>query len=275
MSWQRVSKHNPCGVCSKDSWCMVGDSDWLCMRVSSDRTMTLKDGSTGYLHRINGDIPRTVVQHKEESKPEIDAEAIMEEWRKTTKGDWIGRYAHELGVSASSLMEMRIAWDSKHRAWAWPMRSGNGKVVGIRLRYEDGGKRSVTGSKNGLFMPYTTPQSDCLVVEGGTGCAAGLTLGFYTIGRPSCSGGLFDLKAALQRLSVRRVIIIGDNEPDKEINGRKWNPGLDGAQTLQRNLCLPCCTIMLPCKDLRDFIRAGGDSKDLERLLKSAIWHSQ
>lgn len=255
---------------------MLGDTDWLCMRVSSDRTMTLKDGSTGYLHRINGETPiRPRSSVNPPKRVEVDAQALIDQWHIETEPSQIRSLAEGIGVSPSSLLELHVVWAQEHQAWAWPMRDGNGKVVGIRLRNQIGDKWAVKGSKQGIFLPWTTPQETAYVVEGPTDTAAGLSLGLFTVGRPSCTGGLYDLKAAFQRLKVGHVVIIADNDQDKVNGGRKWNPGLDGAMTLQRNLCLPCCSLLLPCKDLREFVRSGGTGDIINRLLKSVIWHVQ
>jgi hypothetical protein len=244
------------------------------MRVANDHPHTCKDGSVGYIHRFDGDRPKPEYRPKPKPEVHIEAEPMMERWRKRTEGSWFAKLADNLGVSASSLMELRAAWAQEHRAWAFPMRDGQGRVVGIRLRTMEGAKFAVRGSKQGIFLPYLNPESVAYIVEGPTNCAAGLTLGLFTVGRPSCSGGLYDLKSAFQRLGVDRAVIIADNDEDKEMGGRTFNPGLDGAESLARTLCIPCATIMLPTKDIRSFLGAGGTSEYLETIVKSCVWRT-
>lgn len=271
--WIRVSKANPCPICQKDSWCTYNDEVVICMRMASERPHLFKTGETGYIHRLNGERPKPFYRTSPVKPPkDIDAEALMQKWRKTTDGMAIGALASRLGVAASALLDLKPAWAAEYQAWAFPMRNGNGKAVGIRLRSNEGAKFAVTGSKQGIFLPYCHPQDTALLCEGPTGCAAGLSLGFYSVGRPSCSGGVPDLKVALPRLGVRRVVIVADNDDDKESAGKTWNPGLDGAASLARTIGLPCCTIILPVKDLRDFLKAGGDHETLDNIIESCVW---
>jgi hypothetical protein len=268
----RVSKQNPCPACGKPDYCLIFDDIAICMRSSSDRPHTFKDGSQGWIHKLGGEHPKPVI-HREKPAPVIDAEAMMRRWLTETRADWIARLATNLGVSGASLLELRAAWAPEHKAWAFPMRSGaTGMAVGIRLRSENGEKWAVKGSKQGLFLPYMTVQPTAYIVEGPTDCAAGLTLGLFTIGRPSCSGGSSDLATALPRLKISRLVIIADNDPDKELVGHKYNPGLDGAQRLAEVIGVPCVTVILPTKDIREFVKLGGTAEDLENIVNQCVW---
>ena len=110
------------------------------------------------------------------------------------------------------------------------------------------------------------------ICEGATGCAAGLSLGLGVIGRPSCSGGTLELLVALPRLKARHCVIIADSDNDREFGGKIINPGLDGAQRLADVIGIPCCMVILPCKDIREFVRIGGTAQDLEDIVKSSVW---
>lgn len=85
--------------------------------------------------------------------PEIDAGALMNEFRSNTRPQQIARLAINLGVSTDSLTATGCAWAAPHGAWAWPMFNSAGHIVGIRLRAEDGRKWSVRGGREGLFIP--------------------------------------------------------------------------------------------------------------------------
>jgi len=265
--WIRVTKANPCPVCGKDSWCEVSrDGEVaLCMRQASDHPKTFKSGEVGYVHKLI-DGPRPVRQWNpkpEQPKPIINAEAMMAGWLSNTTPDRLRALAEDLGVSGSSLMEIHAAWAPEHAAWAFPMRNGYGAVVGIRLRGDDGRKWSVRGSKSGIFLPYCAPQSTCIITEGPTDCAAALSIGLYSIGRPSCSGGMSDILIALRRLGVTKAIIIADND----------DPGLNGADTLSRQLEIPCCLMTLPCKDIRQAVAMGATAETIECLSRDMRWH--
>ncbi len=264
MSWLRVSKQTLC-LCGHNDWCMVSEDgkSFLCMRMVSEHPFQMKDGSIGYIHRVNGHAVPPPVKH-EKPAPAIDAEAMIYEWLKRTKAEWISRLAVQLGVKASALLELHVCWAESHQAFAFPMRDGEGRVVGIRLRNMIGDKWSVRGSHSGVFLPYCHSDSTAWVVEGASDCAAGRSIGLYAIGRPSCSGGLFHLKTLFDRLQVRRAVIIADND----------KPGLEGAEQLVRHVEIPCCVVTLPCKDLREFINLGGKVEMLESLTQSFVWRN-
>jgi hypothetical protein len=152
MTWTRATKAFPCAVCQKEDWCSFhpnwfGGPGWSCMRTDSPRL--LKNG--GHWHPL-GSKPQFVPKSPPEA-PEIDAGALMEQFRSNTRTEQIARLATVLGVSTDSLIATGCAWATPHRAWAWPMFNSAGRIVGIRLRAEDGRKWSVRGGREGLFIP--------------------------------------------------------------------------------------------------------------------------
>jgi hypothetical protein len=245
------------------------------MRTPSNSIKQFKNGDTAYFHRF-GEIPRRAEPYrKQERAPEINAGAIISKWRSVTSAQQLSEYASELGVKASSLMELRVAWSREHGAWGWPMRDGKGRIVGIRLRWSDGRKRCVTGSHNALFYPFCAPQKTVWVVEGGTDAAAALSIGLFAVGRPSCNGGLSDLLEVVTSLGLDRAVIIADNDDDKErADGSKYNPGIDGGTSLAERIGIPCCVVALPCKDLREGVRLGMNAEDIENLTQGVLWHT-
>jgi hypothetical protein len=261
MSWIRVTRHSRCPICNSDTWCEVSDDGAvaLCMRVASDHPKQFKTGELGYIHRLT-DAPKKFVPFRklEEPKPLINAEAMMKAWSTRTRPEWLWQLAEELGVKGSALMELRAAWAGEHAAWAFPMRNGWGAYVGIRLRNAEGRKWAVTGSKQGLFLPFCIPQNTAWICEGPTDTAAVLSLGLYAIGRPSCSGGMPDIITALRKTGAREAVIISDND----------DPGLNGADMLSRHLEIPCCIITMPGKDVRQFVNDGGTAEVLLNLVK-------
>jgi hypothetical protein len=155
------------------------------------------------------------------------------------------------------------------------MRDAFGKIIGIRLRGTDGRKWSVTGSKQGLFIPRMALQPTVWVCEGPTDAAALCTLGLFAVGRPSCSGGSFILKDLMHRIGTRKMVVIADNDHDKfSGDGRRFNPGMDGAQSLVRQIPIESCIITLPTKDIRDFVKHGGTAADVEDIVKNVIWEN-
>jgi len=237
------------------------------MRLSSDRP--LKNG--GYLHPLNAQPVR--LAQPEPPRPTIDAERLMRGWWSKTASALYDALAASLGVSVAALRSIRAAWAPEHSAWAFPMRNGAQQIVGIRLRGLDGHKWSVRGGHEGVFLPRLNPEPTVWICEGPTDCAALLTLGKFAIGRPSCSGGIAHLAAVVARLRIRRAVIIADNDDDKTMpNGKCWNPGLDGAQRLAEEIGVPCCVVVAPCKDAREFLLQGGTSVLLDSLVQSQVW---
>lgn len=263
MKWIRVSKQNQCPVCQKADWCSLNPdlNLILCMRVESNRPS--KNSMGGWLHPLKANHHIHVVQKRvENTDPTIDFHSMMVECCSGTDPEWISTLASSLGVSSESLLALDCAWSKEHRAWAFPMRDGSGKIVGIRLRKEDGSKFAVKGSREGLFCPTSGAARTAYICEGPTDTAAALSIGLYAIGRPSCMGGVCHLQQWLKLMRVHRIVIVADND----------KPGLSGAKSLASVTPIPSCTLVLPVKDMREFVRCGGDCGTLSAILKTMIW---
>jgi hypothetical protein len=275
MKAERVTRHNRCPICDSDSWCLIVGDSALCMRVASDRPHAMSHG-TGFWHNLNGNssTPRRI--HKEASpsqSPHLDAPALIAKWQRKTTSEQLAHLACHLGVKASALMELQACYAEEHKAWAFPMRDSFGNIVGIRLRNYLGHKWAVTGSTSGIFLPLTFRDKVAVCVEGPTDSCAVLSLGMMPIGRPSASGGVVEIIKAIGRWKIFKVLIISDNDRDhKRPDGKTFNPGLDGALALQAQLPVPSCLVMLPCKDIRDFVKAGATSTDLSCIANSMDW---
>lgn len=191
-----------------------------------------------------------------ETPPLAGAELMIEQWKTETDIDDLDLMAFELGVSLSSLISIECVWASKHNAWAFPMRDRNMHTVGIRLRDKSGKKWAVKGSKEGLFYGSITSGRTTWICEGPTDACAGMTLDLNIIGRPSCQGAVKELVGFLENLRPKEVIIISDNDA----------PGLAGTERLQNHLTMETKEIVLPCKDLREFVKLGGTRRLLESM---------
>ena len=153
------------------------------------------------------------------------------------------------------------------------MRDGEGHICGIRLRRPDGSKFAVMGSKQGLFIPcMQLTKGFVWLVEGPTDVAAMIDIGIYAIGRPSCSGGVNEVIATIRRMKIERAVVVADNDQDKELAGRKYNPGFDGGRRLAEQLPIPHCIMSFPCKDAREFKNLGGSMEQLTALADNQIW---
>ena len=233
----------------------------------------MKNGDIGYWHDNGAPRQWTPKSKPINVSPSIDASGMIDDWARDTKHSWVDDMAENLGLDAFAVSRLGPVWSDKHQAWAWPMTSGIGKVCGIRLRYDNGRKLAVTGSKQGLFIPTGEAARRVFMPEGPTDTAALLSLGVYAIGRPSASGGILDIKQTIDRLRIREVVIIADNDDDKYTpDGRKFNPGFDGAASLQNHIQVPSCVVSLPTKDAREFVKDGGTKETLEYFVKGAVW---
>jgi hypothetical protein len=257
MTWTRATKSFRCAICNHPDWCTyaVESQMWCCMRVES--SSPAKNG--GFWHSL-GEKP-TFIPRPSPAAPEIDADAMMQRFRSDTRPEHLDRLSRNLGVSTDSLTATGCAWAAPHGAWAFPMVSGQGKTVGIRLRAENGRKWSVRGGHEGIFVPRGTARV-AYIVEGPTDLAACLTLGLWGIGRPSCRGSVTYTQVAINRLHIQRAILVSDND----------GPGIEGAKALASELQIPVAAMLLPAKDLRQFLAYGGTRMLLDSLERQLVW---
>lgn len=274
MAWLRVNKARKCPACGKDSWCLLSEdgSTAICMRSLSNRAFEFKSGEVGYFHDFsNSPLPTRPVAKVREPEPVINAGALMRGWAAKTSRSQILCMANRLGVPADTLEALGWAWADEHRAWAIPMRDGNNNYVGIRLRAPDGKKWAVRGSHQGIFIPQQQPGRTMFVTEGPTDTCAGIALGFYTVGRPSCSGGIHDIQSLVRRLGINRVVIVSDNDDEQETNHGR-NPGISGSLILAHHLPVMHQVVVLPAKDLRGFLNSGGSKALLDCIINQNTW---
>ena len=186
-----------------------------------------------------------------------------------------------LGVTAASLARLGAAWSMGYRAWAFPMFDPAGEIVGVRLRSETGAKWAIEGSHNALFVPdgglVAELAEEIAVCEGPTSCAALLDLGWYAIGRPSCSAYVAETVQVCRR---RHVVIFADrDEPKKRPDGTVFYPGKIGAEALAKALHRQALTIKivypLKGKDARAWLRAGATADVVRCVVTNACeWSS-
>lgn len=175
----------------------------------------------------------------------------------------LNEFAENIGVLPESLSDLCMV-RADNCTWAFPMRDHQRRMIGIRLRDDNGKKFAVKGSKQGLFIPQSTPQPTMFVTEGPTDCAAMLSMGLYAVGKPAAMANPDEIVKFISRWRVRRVVVIADND----------RAGLSGAQKLVDVCPVPCCELVLPAKDAREFYRNGGTKEMIENLLKNSVWRT-
>jgi hypothetical protein len=102
------------------------------------------------------------------------------------------------------------------------------------------------------------------ILEGCTDLAAALTLDLDAIGRPSCRGSVSHTQVTINRLHIQRAILITDND----------RPGIEGAKALASELQIPVASMLLPAKDLRQFLSYGGTRCLLDSLERQLVWRN-
>lgn len=273
--WKWVSEVKiKCPICGKPDYCSIASESGLviCRRVASDRP-TKGTTMPGWIHSLNRDeIPKPLPPPK--PKPTLNAQEMrrrLELWGRYSEAAELRKFADSLGVSVESLDILGCV--RGEGSWAFPMRNAEGFLVGIRTRRDDGEKRAVPGSRQGLFfspeaLADFAEQDTLFIAEGPTDTAAFFTMGLYAIGRPSCTGCDEEIVSALTKLRFRRAVLAVDN--DRKPDGRA--PGLEGCRRLQEKLPVPSMLWFPPKKDVRAFLNAGGSQKMLFAMLKNQTW---
>ena len=271
--WVRVSGRAPCPVCGKPDWCGVSaDGVWcVCMRVESGR----RSRNNGYVHLL-ADAPPVPVRRRQPPSRErrlFDPAGYHAALRRQWDWRWLDGFSLGLGVGMEALEALEPAFDPMHEAFAFPMRDAEGRIVGIRLRAENGRKWAVRGSREGLFYAPGMTARDLVVCEGPTDAAAAMTLGLAAVGRPSCAGAASELVALCRRLRVRALTIVADNDaPKRRPDGAVWRPGVEGAETLARSLKRMYRVVVPPAKDLRAWVCDGATAERFEDLARQVRW---
>ncbi len=277
-TWQRVTKRRPCPVCGKPDWCLYAGSEdsptaAICARTESPR----RTGEAGWLHVLRDDGPtwapwrgtiRLAVRMMSEpgnGKPDLDK--LAADFRAGVRPEALDKLVVALGVSVESLRRLGVGWSAKNRAWSFPMHNAAGDVLGIRLRLPGGKKLAVRGGHEGLFIPegFDVARGLLLIAEGPTDTAALLHLGFNTVGRPSCTGGVKLLVKVVQQHRPSGVVIVADVDA----------PGQRGAESLAAVLVAYCpmVRVITPpagVKDAREWRRRGATAADVQAAIDAA-----
>lgn len=266
----RVTKSNPCPICHKPDWCLVAHDGSAAVCARTQLGSIKKSGDAGWLHVLNHEsysknslysFQLQCIKHQSKSDmPYFQAQYIA-----AMNAAHYSQASKSLAVSIESLKRLQLGWDGQ--AFCFPMKDVTGEIIGIRRRLLNGKKLCVPGSKTGLFIPLNLKgRGDLIIAEGNTDTAAGLDLGFDTIGRPSCNSAS---KPIVDFCKGRHVVIIADN--DTKPNGT--NPGIKGAEGLAPTLLLYCKSIRLivaPKKhgDLRNWLQAGITHEKLKDVIE-------
>lgn len=269
-----VRRGAPCPVCGRGDWCSVSADGGVavCMRVAGERPT--KNG--GWLHRLDAAAtpaawPTGPATQPDSATPKLSpAELVLID--RQCRADLIEArlvaLAERLHLSPASLRSLGVGWHDERRAFTFPMRDATGRIVGIRTRDGDGGKRCLAGSRLGLFLPdapATVATGWQLICEGESDAAAARDLGFDAVGRPGCEAcrGLVVEYVARQSMDALMAVVADADGP-----GQRGGHALAGAIAASgrrvRVLTLP------GAKDVRAFkATPGGTHHHLLALLEA------
>ncbi len=234
--WRPVSRDAPCPICGHREWCSgTDDGAACCNRVDEPPPgwrVVKRCANGGTVFRRIGDRASARPRKRNTAKkaePRIDWEERAARYVRAISEARLTNLAGELGVIVKSLCALDCGWNG--RAFTFPERDADGRVIGIATRTPDGRKSSMKGGKRGLVLPRDLNErpGPRLVVEGPTDVSACLSMGLAAVGRPSARAGVAQLVALLRD---RDVIIVGEN--DQKDDG-KW-PGRDGAKAVGTKL---------------------------------------
>ena len=269
MTWNRATRSHPCKACGKPDWCgYTADGAVRCMRtdVPPEGYRLVKSDPHGGNVFVAGDgaawQPRRQAKAKPK-KPQIDWSGAQVRFINALTDELSAQLEAEIGVGDPWITLFGIGWSKNHQAWTFPMRDHMARVVGIRLRTPEGRKLAIRGSSEGLFMPEIKAMDthEVLIAEGPTDTMHLWSLGFITIGRPSCRGASEFCK---QFVGSRSAVIVSDKD----------SPGRAGANDLAGKLADRAGSVKviepLYGKDAREWIERGATADEIRVVIDSA-----
>jgi phage/plasmid primase-like uncharacterized protein len=254
----------------------------ICARVESEK----RCGEAGWLHRLRDERQwrsrrrpvRIAAPSNGSGSASIDFQEVSQQAQSALPLPALTRLADDLGLEAHGLQRLGIGWIaapevrqlgtkcSGKGCVTFPMTDAAGKLRGIRLRSPSGFKYSVSGGRQGLFIPSDLPETDLLLIgEGPTDTAALLDLDFAAVGRPSCTGGTRLLVDLVHRLQPSEIVVVADSD----------GPGRRGAESLATALVAYCFAVRVIApadgiKDARQWKRSGATTDDVLAVIQEA-----
>lgn len=178
------------------------------------------------------------------------------------------KFGYPFNVHHIVLQDLNCGWWMS--AYTFPFRNENNEITGIQLRYLNGKKRCIEGSKLGLFIPQGvdwSKQDTVFITEGVSDLAILLDLGFVGIARPSansCNDIVYKWLKNNYAGKWPSITIIADNDV----------VGIEGARDLRNYIDDDYKDVGIlrfdEAKDLREWIQKKGKDfvkKELEKLI--------
>jgi len=258
------------------------------------RPLENRRGKPGRKRRTDARFVRARVRPLEDSENNdgslggepCDWAALAAQYKQAVSEKSVARLAQTWGVSVESLKALSVGFDGA--AFTFPMKDGEGRIVGLRRRFRTGDKAALDGSKNGLFIPEgsslktfrslpslqgraavrgssahgcadgVAPGNVQVICEGESDTAAALTLGFVGVGVPGAGACNAEVVRFLEGCPVACPCIVADND----------DAGRAGAERLSEDLLaagVPCRVVWPPegIKDFREWVRQGLTADEL------------
>ncbi|MEL7240077.1 MAG: hypothetical protein AAGK78_14565 [Planctomycetota bacterium] len=265
--YRPVTRRSPCPICGKPDWCIVAKDGThaICPRTVSSRPL----GEAGYRHDLTDRparkayFPSKPKRAPEPEAPTLDCDLVQKQLVANADEDWLLKSSVQLGLKFSAMMRLHPGRTEKGDM-TFPMRDGEAKIIGFRVRSANGRKYAITGSKSGLFIPdFIGDPGTVFITEGPTDTGAMLTLGFNAVGRPSCTGGTRHLLQLVKMLRLTPIIVSDNDGPG--VNGSRRLPGLLGATKI----------IFPPWKhkDIRTWVINGATAADVQLRVDNTAYH--
>lgn len=229
-----ATAERPCPVCAGTHKCgSTADGLVLCGR-KTDRQPGFRhlggaDDPTWQLYRPegNGPPPQSAVR-----TPPAMLPGLAFAFGRHLTPDRAAELAQRLRLPTAAVrLVPNLGFDPGRGCWTIPETDAGGHVVGIAVRYPDGSKKAVPGSRRGLVVPagFHDLGGPVVVVEGMSDAVALAYCALAAVGRPSARGGAEMLVGLLRGVAADRPILVlaeNDVKPDG-----KW-PGREGAEAV-------------------------------------------
>lgn len=267
-----------CPACGKHDGCLVAEdrSACLCSRIQEGSIKLIGEPwAGGYLHRFTGETnPKKYNHPPKKFQPEKIPNWFQMVRQCQQNLPDLSALSKELGLTMESLARLNVGWFRK--CHTFPMRNGQNKFVGIRMRAKTK-KFAIKGGKNGLFWPIGVDAEGSgilFICEGPTDTAALLDLGFDAIGRASCNTGKQYIIDMIENKD-RQVVIMGDKDEAKyKPDGTVYYPGQEGAVQLANDLKKHVRHIRIikppKHKDCRAWVQSGATAEMVMMLVNNA-----
>lgn len=279
-----VTREKPCAICGKPDWCLVAPDGCalICARPQGEANSVKRCGDAGWLHILDKDKAIAVAPGllKEVPTARRTPEELSRIWseivsksvgrnRTADISDQLDFHPGPLGDRVAT-MEDRLFFKES---------DAYGRMCGITIRYLDGRKKAVFGSRRGLFSNVSAWTNflgqEVFMPEGATDCLAGQKFGLTCVGRPSNTSGVEIVAKFIENRGSASTVILGEN--DRKSDG-EW-PGYLGTiefcRRLSARLNKPVKMAMPPgChKDLRAAVTAGIGSRGsyIEEIVNSTF----